>query len=236
MRIDAAYKFPHGAGFLVVDGVNGAGKSTFIRRLVQHLEERGVTPTVTREPGGTPLGSVLRPLLLESRGVAPLAELFMFAADRAQHVATLIRPALAAGRAVISDRYYYSTTAFQGYGRGLPLERVEAINALAIDGCLPDLLLLLDLDPAEGLRRTRSRQSNGEEDRIEHEELAFHHRLRDGFLDLARRCREPCLVIDAAVSQELMWRQAEAVVENWLAACEHGWTVHPNRAGPTERS
>jgi len=211
------FPLPPPKGFLAVDGVNGAGKSTLIERLAAHLEERALPFVMTREPGGTPLGSVLRPVLLESR-LSPLAELFLFAADRAEHVAARIRPALAARRLVVTDRYYYSTAAFQGYGRRLPLDRVERINSLAVDGCYPDALILLDLDAAEGLRRTRGRELSGERDCIENEELAFHHRLREGFLDLARRCAEPCLVIDAGQSREAIWQSALPLINGWIDA------------------
>ncbi len=218
----SSFSFHEPAGFIAVDGVNGAGKSTLIARIVEELTARGLPLETTREPGGTELGVKLRRLLLESTGTAPLAELFLFAADRAQHVAARIRPALEAGRLVITDRFYYSTEAFQGYGRGLPLGAVQEINRLAVDGCLPDLLILLDLDPEKGLQRAGKRPASGEQDSFEKEELAFHVRLRNGFLELARHCAEPCLIVDASRDEAAVWSRVRPLIQKWSDA----WVQH----------
>ena len=191
--------------FLVLDGVNGAGKTTVLRHLVERLGARGEKTTATFEPGDTELGRALRPLVLDPsrEKPAPMSELMIFAADRAEHVTKLLRPALSRGEFVVSDRYYYSSEAFQGYGRGLALETVRELNTLAIDGLLPGLLLLLDLDPREGLRRTRLRRGADapEDDALELETIAFHERIRQGFLDIAARVSEPVLIVDAGKPQ-----------------------------------
>ncbi|RME60308.1 MAG: dTMP kinase, partial [Candidatus Dadabacteria bacterium] len=142
-------------GFLVVEGVNGAGKTTYIKHLVNYLLKEGISPEVTFEPGGTQVGEKIRAILLgqNSYKLSPLSELFLFAADRAEHINKKIKPLLAEKKVVISDRYYYSTTAFQGYGREIPLEIVETINRLAVQDVYPDLVILLDLEPSIGLQR-----------------------------------------------------------------------------------
>jgi dTMP kinase len=209
-------------GFLVVEGVNGAGKSTLVSQIANFLGEEGEGKAVvtTFEPGATPLGAHLRRLLLdgEEDGVAPLAELFLFAADRANHVQQKILPALESSKLVISDRYYYSTAAFQGYGRGLDLAVVNTINQLAIGGLLPDLVLLLDLDPELGLIRNQARGANQGRDSFEEEEIAFHKRLREGFLEIARVCKEPVVVLDAACSSGEIWERVKPLCRRWVQA------------------
>lgn len=209
-------------GFLVIDGVNGAGKSTLLTRLASYLTAAGFPFVQTREPGATALGQKLRPLLLandEKNSI--LAELFLFAADRAEHVQKLILPTLQKQQLVLSDRYYYSTYAFQGFGRQIDLELINSITNIAIAGVRPDLLLLLDLDPAEGLRRTKKRNSTSataDVDNFEREELAFHTRLRQGFLDIAQRCPEPVAILDGAQTPEMVWQQTKQLIDPWLAA------------------
>ncbi|MBX7143580.1 MAG: dTMP kinase [Oligoflexia bacterium] len=209
-------------GFLVLEGVNGAGKSTLLTKLSERLAQNGKSVVCSREPGATELGKTLRSLILEPKGdkAAPIAELMLFGADRADHVAKVIQPNLQSGRWVISDRYLYSSIAFQGFGRQLPMQAVEAVNTLATSGVLPDLVILLDLDPAEGLRRTQSRSQAsaklGEGDAFEKEALAFHTRIRDGFLKIAASRPEPFLVVDASQSQQdvfsTVWRAVEALL------------------------
>ena len=194
------------AGFLVIDGVNGAGKTTLQKQIAAYLENRGLKVLTSREPGATQLGRNLRRLLLEQTAEPPgaLSEMLMFAADRADHVARVIRPALQKGTKVIVDRYYYSSIAFQGYGRKLGADLVRQINELAIDGVFPDLVVLMDLDPLEGLRRNKAGRPVNH-DRMEEEEIDFHRRLRQGFLELARDLKEPFIKIDAARSQEAIF-------------------------------
>lgn len=190
-------------GFLVVEGVNGAGKTTVKSHIIATLKERGIDFIETFEPGDTPLGKSIRSLLLgKDRDIeSSLAELFLFAADRAEHVARVIRPALQAGKIVICDRYYYSTTAFQGYGRGNNLKQIEEINKIAVNGVVPDLVLLLDIDAEIGLKRNLAQKVDGNTftvDALENEDLEFHKRIRQGFLKIAEDSKEPFVVIDAA--------------------------------------
>jgi dTMP kinase len=189
--------------FIVLDGVNGAGKSTLQRNLLDYFHIKKAPVIGTREPGATPVGKKIRELLLTPNEAkcSDRAELFLFAADRAEHVTKVIRPALTAGTSVISDRYYYSTVAFQGYGRGLDMNLVESVNAFAIEKCVPDLTLILDLDPMVGIRRNStvgSHAAKSEEDTFEHEKLDFQTRMRNGFLECAKKVPEPCIVLDAS--------------------------------------
>ncbi|MFM2157722.1 MAG: hypothetical protein RLZZ124_196 [Cyanobacteriota bacterium] len=177
--------------FLVLEGIDGCGKTTQLERLAAWLPGSGLMPVgaellVTREPGGTELGRALRQLLLHPPGdAAPgtTAELLLYAADRAQHVQQRIEPALAAGRWVLSDRFCGSTTAYQGHGRGLPLALIEQLAAIATGGLQPDLTLLLELPLADALRRRGGRPA----DRIEAGGEAFLQRVCDGFAALARQ-------------------------------------------------
>ncbi len=182
--------------FIVLEGVNGAGKSSLIPALKNYLSTYAQVLT-TFEPGATPTGAAIRKIVLESQNkINSIAELFLFAADRAEHVATVIRAAIAEQKIVISDRYYYSTLAFQGYGRGMDLKLIEDINRTAINGTVPDLTVLLDLDPKAGLDRAGTRAASA--DSFEREKLEFHTKVRDGFLEIASTSADPFLVIDAS--------------------------------------
>ena len=209
-------KFDGARGFLVVDGVNGAGKGTLITKLHAYLLENGIDPLLTREPGGTLLGKTLREILLSNSSTtrSPLSEVFLFCADRTQHVSEVIRPAIERCQPVISDRYYYSTIAFQGYGRELDLATIKELSRIAICGTTPDLVLLLDLDPAVGLRRTAKRSEGA--DSFEAEELAFHQRLRAGFLKLAEELPEPFCVLDASQTPDQVFESAKAILNRWI--------------------
>jgi dTMP kinase len=177
--------------FITFEGIEGCGKSTQSRMVLGHLHQQGVPALWTRQPGGCDLGVRLRSLLLgrEGDGLTPLSELFLYLADRAQHVAEVIHPALAAGTVVLCDRFTDSTVAYQGYGRGLDVSLIHRLNAVAVDKCLPDLTLILDLPVETGLARARTRNADqGQteaEGRFEAEETAFHQRIRDGYLTLA---------------------------------------------------
>ena len=185
--------------FIAFEGGEGAGKSTQLRLLVQHLAAGGHEVVLTREPGATPVGAKVRALLLdpETGGLAARAEALLYAADRAQHVETLVRPALERGAVVITDRYVDSSLAYQGAGRALPVEEVARLSTWATQGLVPDLVVLLDVDPAVGLAR-----ATGSPDRIEQESLLFHRAVRQGFLDLAAKAPDRYLVVAADAAPE----------------------------------
>ena len=182
--------------FVTVEGVEGAGKSSQVARLAAELRAGGRTVVVAREPGGTPAGEQVRRILLDAdphgaSGLHPRTEALLFAAARAQLVEEVIRPALARGEVVLCDRYVHSSLAYQGAARGLGLDHVERLNRWATADLWPDLVILLDLDPEEGLARSAAR------DRIESEELAFHQAVRAAFLDLAATDPSRFAVVDA---------------------------------------
>ena len=184
--------------FVVMDGVEGCGKSTQIALLAERLRGRGRDVLVTHEPGGTPVGERVRELLLDPRypEMTPPTEVLLFCASRAQHCDEVIRPALEAGRIVLCDRFASATAAYQGHAGGVGVEVVEAVNRVATGGLAPDLLIILDLDPALGLRRKHGdRAASG--DRIEEKSPAFHRAVRAGFLEHARRSGERAVVIPA---------------------------------------
>lgn len=182
--------------FIVLEGGDGAGKSTQQRLLGQWLESAGHDVVLTREPGGTPLGLAVREVLLHGEHVAPRAEALLFAADRAHHVATLVRPALERGAVVVGDRYLYSSVAYQGAGRRAPAEQIRDLSLWATEGLEPDLVILLDLDPADG--RERVGRGEAAPDRLEREDADFHEAVRRQFLGMAAEDPDRFLVLDAA--------------------------------------
>ncbi len=181
--------------FISFEGIDGSGKSLMIKKLSAALQERGFAVLLTREPGGSDLGRALRKTLLRCDGAAPdiRTETLLFAADRAQHVAQVIRPALAAGQIVLCDRFADSLLAYQGYGRGLALAELQALNRYATAGLSPDLTLLLDLTPAQAQERLRRRH-----DRMEREKSDFFARVAAGYRTLAQQEPQRIRVIDAA--------------------------------------
>lgn len=189
--------------FLVFEGIEGSGKTLQLKLLANHLKKRGVEPLVTREPGGTRLGEGIRRLLLKDGDPSPQSELFLYLADRAQHVKEVIHPALKEGRIVLCDRYYPSTLAYQGYARGLDLDFLEEANSVATGGLKPHMVVLLDLPVEVALKRIRKRAL----DRIEQEALDFHERVREGFLAQAQK--EPGLfhIIDGTKRPEEVFRE-----------------------------
>ncbi|HYG09890.1 MAG TPA: dTMP kinase [Pyrinomonadaceae bacterium] len=192
--------------FITFEGIDGSGKSTQVRMLASVLRLRGMDVVQTREPGGTPLGARLREALLDAQEqVDPLAELLLYAADRAQHVRVLLNPALAAGRVVLSDRYADATVAYQGAGRGFEPSLVKEVIALATGGLKPDLTLLFDLSVAASNERSRHRTTSGNgapSDRLELETENFHMRVRDAYLQIAAAEPERVRVVDASLSVE----------------------------------
>ncbi len=206
-------------GFIVVEGVNGSGKSALIKKLSEYCESRSRAFIVTREPGGTRLGEILRGLVQEGKAgeISSRAELLLFGADRAEHVEGVIKPALYNSKIVISDRFSYSSEAFQGYGRGLDHMIVGKVNEIAIDGTKPDIVILLDLPPEVGLSRTSTRAIDSG-DTFEKENLEFHERIRRGFLEIAKLSSEPFYIIDALRSEEEVFQEALGVLRPVLDA------------------
>jgi dTMP kinase len=188
---------------ITFEGIDGCGKSTQMRMLEQYLTERGVAVVSTREPGGTELGRKIRSALLDGGkgSVEPLAELLLYAADRAQHVRQVIMPALVEGKVVLSDRFYDATTVYQGYARGFDLKLVNQLNELATGGLKPDLTLLFDLDAETGLKRTRRRGHEAgaaRPDRLDQEPVEFHERVREAYLEIAAREPQRFRIIPSA--------------------------------------
>jgi dTMP kinase len=205
-------------GLLIsVEGVEGSGKSTQCRRLAAALRARGREVVLTSEPDGTGLGLAVR-RVFECPGPvpAPLAQTFLFMAARHQHVAEVIRPGLARGAIVVSDRYADATLAYQGYGQGLSLETIRDLNALATGGVLPDLTFVLDLDPAAGMGRITGRAH----DAFERMDLEFHRRVRQGYLEIARTDKRRVVVLPAEQDLDALHAALVAVVEERLARRE----------------
>jgi dTMP kinase len=194
--------------FITLEGGEGAGKTTQIRLLADWLTETlGKAVLTTREPGGTILGKSLRELLLTpGQGPVPLTELLLYAADRAEHVETVIRPALKAGKVVLCDRFTDSTCAYQGYGRGLDLDLIHQLNQIATSGLTPDLTLWLKLEPEIGLSRRQER------DRLEAAGLAFHRRVHEGFTAIVSEEKQRVISIDASQSGEAVAASIRSVV------------------------
>jgi dTMP kinase len=187
----------HTGLFITLEGGDGSGKSTQAALLEEWLTEQGRTVVRTREPGGTPAGVEIREIVLHHRGdISPRAEALLYAADRADHVATLVRPALARGEVVLQDRYLDSSVAYQGAGRVLGSDEIRGLSLWAAEGLLPDLTILLDLD--ETTARARLDTSRTRYDRLEAEKSDFHARVRVAYLDLAAAEPDRFLVIDAA--------------------------------------
>lgn len=204
--------------FITLEGVEGSGKSTLAGLLSARMEKLGITVLRTREPGGCALGRQIRPLLLAAnQTLEERAELFLFLADRAQHVAEIIRPALDSGICVLCDRYADSTIAYQGYGRGMDTNELQRLNDQATGGLWPDVTFLLDLPSRTGLERAvRRNQAEGltrAEGRFEAENLAFHERIRQGFLDRAKLYPDRFRVLDAMLSPEALADAAWATLE-----------------------
>jgi len=203
--------------FITFEGGEGSGKSTQARLLLKKLEQQNIPAVLTHEPGGTALGNELRDAVKKSKApISPQAELFLFAASRAQLVAEVIRPALEKGKVVICDRFMYSTLVYQGYGRGLDLTTIETINKLATGNLNPDLVILLDISPEQGLVRKRSLK-----DRFEREDLSFHRRVREGYLKMAAAEPDRWLVIDASLRKEkiaeLIWDRVSQLLPKKLS-------------------
>jgi len=222
--------------FVTFEGIEGSGKSSVIGFVRAMLEEQGYEVVVTLEPGGSRLGRELRRILLDmaSRDLTGESELFLYMADRAQHVATVIRPALEAGKVVLSDRFADSTVVYQGYGRGLDPKLLHTFNEVAVAGCWPDLTVLLDLPAEVGIKRAVGRNLRegkaDSEGRFEAESLEFHDRVREGYLTWASLYRKRFRVVDAAAPLE------EVQAATWEVVAQNLAGLEGNGSGPQKKT
>lgn len=205
--------------FITFEGIEGSGKSSQIMRTEAYLRAKGRDVLRTFEPGGSQLGMTLRRILLDikTKDLTSQAELFLMLADRAQHVIEVIRPALAAGKVVLCDRYGDSTVAYQGYGRGLDPKQLHQFNLLAVDDLCPDKTFLLDLEPEVGLRRAFNRNiaenKTQNEGRFEAESMDFHNRVREGYLTLAALNKERITLVDGALDEDGVFENIRAELD-----------------------
>jgi len=219
---------PPRSRFITFEGIEGTGKSTQIERLARALERAGQSVLVTREPGGTALGRRLRALLLEptERPMHPWVELLLYTADRAQHLSEVVLPARERGVVVLCDRYVDATLAYQGHARGLGFEAVLALHRSPPLDTRPERTLLLDMDAATSLSRARRRNTSSPESagegRFEAEELDFHERVREGYLELARRDPHRIVRIDASAGVAQVGRDVIDALRDLFPALEHG--------------
>lgn len=188
------------------EGPEGAGKTTIISLVKEKLIMQGFLVCMTREPGSGAIGGLIRETLLHGEYLNAKTELFLFLADRAQHVTEVLQPAIKSGKIVLSDRYIDSTIVYQGYGRGFDLKLLKQFNEMATDGLRPDLTILLDIDPRIGLQRQQKK------DRLDQESLEFHQKVRQGFLDETKQEPERWKVIDASLSLEEVSSQVYEII------------------------
>lgn len=210
--------------FITLEGGEGTGKSTQVRRLAATLREKGFDVVETREPGGSPGAEAVRALILSGGAAAfgPDAEALLFAAARADHVATLIAPALAQGRIVVSDRFFDSTRVYQGALGQVSADLLDALEHVAAEGARPDLTLVLDIPAHIGIGRAKARAAGAAADRFEREGLAYHEKIREAFLALAQREPQRCVVVDASGSADEVEARIAAVVEARLFGAAAG--------------
>lgn len=204
--------------FITFEGIEGSGKSTQIILLANYLKSGGKEVMLTREPGGTPIGDQVRKILLnpENTALNPAAELLLYAASRAQHLYEVISPALAAGKIVLCDRFSDATLAYQGYGRGLSQEMIGELDRIVTAGIRPDLTILLDIDAGEGVTRAHKRNACcglEAESRFENEKIAFHERVRQGYLALAGREPDRVRIVDASLSMDSIQATIRTIVD-----------------------
>ncbi len=192
--------------FITFEGIEGSGKSTQAQRLAENIESRGVDVVLTREPGGTAIGAQIRRILLSagSKELDPFSELLLYEADRAQHMAGVVMPALQSGAWVVCDRFMDATTVYQGLVRGLPAELISELNSKAARGVFPNLTCLIDCPVDVGLGRARKREAGGDQDRFESESMEFHEAVRQGYLSLAERENDRFVVFDGTMPIDLL--------------------------------
>lgn len=200
--------------FISLEGIDACGKSTLIAHLSEYLQERNWPVVSIREPGGTLISEKIRQMLLDAanEGIKPRTEAILYGAARSQLVEEIIAPALSQGKIVLADRYFDSTLAYQGYGRGLNLSMLDGLNKICTGGLQPHLTLLLDISP----REAQKRREPGQYDRLEREGLGLQERVRKGYLELADRSPERIKIIDASLSGPLVWSQALSLVKQCL--------------------
>ncbi|MCQ2957714.1 MAG: dTMP kinase [Candidatus Gastranaerophilales bacterium] len=196
--------------FITFEGADGSGKTTQIEKVKAYLENKGYECLLTREPGGSNLGNKIREILLHYDGkVDDLCELLLYMADRAQHVKTVIMPALEEGKIVLCDRYADSSVAYQGYARGLDIERIMKLNSIATDGLEPDLTVVFDIKTETAIQRV-----GNEKDRLEQEGIDFHRKLCKGYLELAKKFPQRIKTVDANLSVDEVYNQVKTLFEN----------------------
>lgn len=203
------------SSLITLEGPEGGGKSLQARLLKDYLQSLGYEVMLTREPGGTDIGDQIRKvlMLLENKAMDPRTEFLLFSASRAQLVNQIIRPQLESGKLVICDRFFDSSLAYQGYGQGLDLDMLRRVTEFTTGGLVPDLTLLLDLEVEHGLRR---RESGGNWNRLDAYDLAFHRRVRNGYLELASQEPERWVVIDASPKREVVKTAIQQAVDEFL--------------------
>ncbi len=202
--------------FISIEGPDGSGKSTQIENIRKFFADKNIEIVFTREPGGTPIGERIREIILDNsfKEMDYMTEAMLYAASRAQHVAQIIRPALEAGKVVVCDRFVDSSIAYQGYGRHLG-EAVEVINSYAVKECMPDVTFLLKVDPNVG--KTRIKANRETEDRLEHEKMAFHREVFEGYLELEKQYPGRIVGIDASMGieeiRDEIYRKLEEIIK-----------------------
>jgi dTMP kinase len=205
--------------FITFEGIDGCGKSTQVSRFEVTLKERGISLTVTSEPGGTKIGRAIRKILLhvDNTHIVPLAELFLYEADRAQHVSEVIKPALEAGKWIVCDRYFDATTVYQGVALGHHEKLIEQINREATLGCRPDITFLLDCPAELGLERIAKRDKNDrKKDRFERKTLDFHIKIRYGYLALANKYKDRFRIIDSTLPEDRVAEKIREIISPYL--------------------
>ncbi len=210
--------------FLSLEGPDGSGKTTQIKKITNYLTSQGYDVVTTREPGGCPLADKIRALLLQRDGGdwQKMSEVLLLFAARLEHLETIIKPALKENKIVISDRFSDSTYSYQGYGYGLPLDEIKKIEDISINSFKPDLTLILDIDVREGLERTGRRfdqeddDSSATEDRYERMEIEFHENLRKGYLDIAKKNPVRCRIVDASREEEAVFADIKKYINEFM--------------------